>query len=131
MKNYNKILEDKYQEAKSYIEDLENKDQFLGSFIFDFTTYDDEKDEYFALQMIDVINAIINNTTFKYIQNEDYYLNYLTMVNMPFLKNKLDWGGSIRGAWLDDYKEYDIAGIKIEKEELTNFLTQLIEWRKI
>lgn len=31
------------------------------------------------------------------------------MTEMPFFKNKLEWGTSVRGAWWDDYK-----GIELE-----------------
>lgn len=68
------------------------------------------------------------NINFEYIKNKEQYLNYLTMVNMPFLTDKLDWGGSIRGAWFDNWKEYEIDGIKINKQELEVFISQLIEW---
>ena len=89
--------------------------------------YDGDASERFALKMIEVIESIINRTTFDY-QKENYD-NYLTMVNMPFLVDKLEWGGSIRGAWLDYSKEYTLSyDIKIEKDEIEPFLTQLIKW---
>ena len=53
--------------------------------------------------MLEVIDVIINQTQFEYIKDEAKYLNYLTMVNMPFLSNKIEWGTSIRGAWFDEY----------------------------
>lgn len=126
MKNFIEILEEKFQEEKQWNECLDTKIEFIGNTIFDFTTYDSEMDEYFALKMIEVIECIINRTTFDY--QKDNYINYLTMVNMPFLSEKLEWGGSIRGAWIDNFKEYKIAEIEIEKEELELFLSQLIKW---
>ena len=44
------------------------------------------------------------------------------------MTDKLDWGGSIRGAWFDNWKEYEIDGIEIKKQELEVFVAQLIEW---
>ena len=127
MKNFIEILEKEYQEEKEYNECLGSRLDFIGETIFNFTMYDGVASERFALKMIEVIECIINRTTFEY-QKENYD-NYLTMVNMPFLVDKLDWGGSIRGAWLDYSKEYTISNdIKIEKEEIELFLTQLLKW---
>ena len=127
MKNFIEILEKEYQEENEYNECLGSRLDFIGETIFNFTMYDGDASERFALKMIEVIECIINRTTFEY-QKENYD-NYLTMVNMPFLVNKLDWGGSIRGAWLDYSKEYTVSyDIKIEKEEIELFLTQLIKW---
>ena len=127
MKNFIEILEKEYQEENEYSECLGSRLDFIGETIFNFTMYDGDASERFALKMIEVIECIINRTTFEY-QKENYD-NYLTMVNMPFLADKLDWGGSIRGAWLDYSKEYTVSyDIKIEKEEIELFLTQLIKW---
>ncbi|MGB4985011.1 MAG: hypothetical protein WBO70_04495 [Erysipelotrichaceae bacterium] len=127
MKNFIEILEKEYQEENEYNECLGSRLDFIGETIFNFTMYDGDASERFALKMIEVIECIINRTTFEY-QKENYD-NYLTMVNMPFLVDKLDWGGSIRGAWLDYSKEYTVSyDIKIEKEEIELFLTQLIKW---
>ena len=127
MKNFIEILEKEYQEENEYNECLGSRLDFIGETIFNFTMYDGDASERFALKMIEVIECIINRTTFEY-QKENYD-NYLTMVNMPFLADKLDWGGSIRGAWLDYSKEYTVSyDIKIEKEEIELFLTQLIKW---
>ena len=127
MKNFIEILEKEYQKEKEYNECLGSRLDFIGETIFNFTMYDGDASERFALKMIEVIECIINRTTFEY-QKENYD-NYLTMVNMPFLVDKLDWGGSIRGAWLDYSKEYTVSyDIKIEKEEIELFLTQLIKW---
>lgn len=88
-----------------------NKLQYLGQYIFDFTTYDSEMDEYFAKKMIEVLKAIEERTTFEYIKKD--YINYLTMANMPFLYDNLDWGGSIRGAWFDYAKPDFAQSVKI------------------
>jgi hypothetical protein len=127
MKNFIEILEKEYQEQKECNECLGSRLDFIGETIFNFTMYEGDASERFASKMIEVIESIINRTTFEY-QKENYD-NYLTMVNMPFLVDKLEWGGSIRGAWLDSSKEYTISyDIKIEKDEIEPFLTQLIKW---
>ena len=117
-------------------EDL-SKLAFVGGMIFDFTTYDSSIDEILAKKMLEVVEAILNKTTFEYIKvGDDNYLNYLTMVNMPFLDGKLSWGTSIRGAWFESYAwkgkefEFDCGRVKVKGEEMEDFLKQLIEWAK-
>ncbi len=129
MKNFKEILEKEYTEEKEWNECLDTRLQYVGNTIFNFTTYDGDADSRFALKMIEVLESIINRTTFEYqIENYD---NYLTMVNMPFLVDKLEWGSSIRGAWLDTAKKYVLSNdIEIEKDEIEQFCTQLIDWAK-
>ena len=116
-----------------------NKLQYLGDYIFDFTTYDSNATELFAKNMLEVIDVIINQTQFEYIKDEAKYLNYLTMVNMPFLSNKIEWGTSIRGAWFDEYGhpadkvnhyKFDFD-LKIDKKKINVFMKELIEWSNI
>lgn len=110
-----------------------SKFEFLAAEIFDFTTYDSEVDILWSKRMIEVLEAILNRKTFDYIQSskENYY-NYLTMCNMPFLADKLEWGGSIRGAWFDcseyDKEDYDFLNIQVPKKEFKLFVTQLLIW---
>ena len=103
MENYKKQLDKLYLEEKDNECPPDNKFQFLGNSIFNFTTYDSGIDELFAKKMLEVIDCIYNKTTFDYQNDENNYINYLTMVNMPFMKGKLEWGTSIRGAWFDEY----------------------------
>ena len=140
MENYKSKLNELYLEAKENECPPDNKFQFLGNEIFDFTTYDASVDELFAKRMIEVLDCIVNKTTFEYHkhgENEVNYINYLTMVNMKFLKNKLEWGTSIRGAWLDEYghhsepepRQYNITyDWSIPKGDISEFIKQLIEW---
>ena len=125
---YIELLDKHFKEEQHLEFAHETKMEYLASSIFDFTTYDGEIDILLAGRMIEVLKVILNRNTFEYIKDREQYLNYLTMVNMPFLKDKLDWGGSIRGAWFDNWKEYEIDGIEIEKQELEVFIAQLIEW---
>ena len=123
--------------SKSYLDqqDMDHpttKMEYLGNTVFDFTTYDGEIDAMFAEKMIEVLECILDRTTFEYQENRKQYLNYLTMVNMPFLADKLDWGTSIRGAYFNDCREYkiDYDRIIIKKQELTIFIKDMIEWAK-
>ena len=143
MANYKEQLDKLYLEEKDNECPPDNKFQFLGNSIFNFTTYDGAIDELFAKKMIEVIDCIVNYKTFDYHkhgEDEANYINYLTMVNMPFMKGKLEWGTSIRGAWFDEYghhsekeedKVYSITyDWKIPKKEIMEFLIQLLEWSK-
>ena len=130
MGKFIKILDVNYKEQTEMGIELDTKMEYLGSVIFDFTTYDGAIDVLFAERMIPVLKCILNRTTFEYQKDEKQNINYLTMVNMPFLIDKLDWGGSIRGAWFDNWQEYEIdcGRIEIKKQELEIFITDLIEW---
>lgn len=130
---YKEKFDQMYEEYVSLIDHQTSKNEFLSNEIFDFITYDGEYDEIFSRQMIDVIEALLNKQTFEFhSKSTGHYHTYLTMVNMPFLRDKLDWGTSIRGAWFDDYSdgEYEIANFKIPKTELSNFMRDLVEWSK-
>ena len=128
--NYKKILSRLYEESKEDCIPPENKYQFLGSTVFDFTTYDSEMDELFAKNMLEVIECILNRTTFEYQAiSKEKYVNYLTMVNMPFLNEILEWGGSIRGAWFDNScSPVLFCQVTIPEQELTVFFKELLEW---
>lgn len=96
-----KELQDGFEESQ-YNECKPSRLEYLAENIFDFTSYDSSVAELFAQGMIEVIECIVSRKTFEYHgQSEGKYMTYLTMVNMPFLKDKLDWGTSIRGAWIN------------------------------
>ncbi|HLP03866.1 MAG TPA: hypothetical protein VK152_00415 [Paludibacter sp.] len=80
--------------------------------------------------MLEVIECILNRTTFEYQAiSKEKYVNYLTMVNMPFLNEILEWGGSIRGAWFDNScSPVLFCQVTIPEQELTVFFKELLEW---
>lgn len=130
------ILEKFYQEGKGSECPPHNRLAFLGRHVFRFTTYDGKVDEHFSALMIETIKYIVHSAVFKYI-NKDHmnYMNYLTMVNMPFLKDKLEWGTSIRGAWFDDYTHgsgddhYVITyDMKIPKSDIKRFIMAILDF---
>lgn len=108
---YMSELDKIYHDALS-IDDQMTRAEFLGSWIFDFTTYDGYYDVLFARNMLDVLNAIRDKKTFQYILDKDNYKNYLLMCNTKFLSDKLEWGTSIRGAWFLD-EECNICDIPV------------------
>lgn len=129
---YTNILNADYKEQKEErirtgAEDELSKLEYLSHRVFDFNTYDSDIDVLFSKLMIDTITAIHTRTTFEY-QKTDYQ-NYLLMVNMTFLADKLEWGTSIRGAWFEE-KEFKLIylDVIVPKDEFKMFFGELIQW---
>lgn len=110
---------------------------FVGEEIFGFTTYDDAAATLIAEKMVEVCRCILDKSTFDYQEkSKEHYMAYLTMVNMPFLCDMLEWGISIRGAWFDDYGDHRTKGAKrhicydleIPISHTTKFMSQLLDW---
>lgn len=109
---YLKLLEHSYAMHQNVLEcPPTSRLEFLSQSIFNFTTYDSEKDVFFAQKAVAVCEAINNRMTFDFIADEDNYTWFLVMVNMPFFSNRISWGTSIRGAFWD-------AGLNKELFEL-------------
>lgn len=144
MNNFKQALTDRFEAVKDLYEDAGSDPeswpwQFLSDEVFNFTLYDAGMDKQFASSMLEVIAAILERKTFDYqAQSDEKYKEYLTMVNMPFLKGLLNWGGSVRGAWLDEYGAPDRGGsasfevccgeIVVQKKDIKLFMSQLLEW---
>lgn len=112
---------------------LQNKIMFLSDYIFDFTTYHDNISLDMAADMLNVLSAIQNRSSFEYISDDRNYRTYLTMINMPFLNGKLEWGTSIRGAWFDccgqdETYTFALGSISVPKKEFDIFIKELLEW---
>lgn len=107
-----------------------NKLEFIGNHIFEFRTYSGDLDALFAKRMILVCKHILERTTFDFIrQSDENHIEYITMCNIPFLLNKIDWGTSIRGAWFDDSSvKIDYNNVEIEKGQFKFFMRALIDW---
>jgi len=131
MKHYDN-LEVLYQDQLTNDCPRKDKMAFLGNTIFNFTTYDDEMDAILAQGMIEVCESILDRTTFEYVKDKNNHMRYIIMINMPFLAEKIDWGVSVRGAWFDMWSEYeeDCGRIVIEKEEIEDFIREMIKWVK-
>jgi hypothetical protein len=130
MGKFIKLLDENYEFWQDGECPVESKLEYLSHAIFDFNTYDSEIDVLFAKKMIPVLKCILDKTTYEYQEDREQYINYLLMVNMPFLVDKLEYGSSIRGAWFDEWDEYEIdcGRIKIENHEINEFIADLIEW---
>lgn len=126
-----------YSEAEYRVDtNAHNRLEYIADVLFDFTTYDGGLSQKMATNMLAVLECIFKKETFAYIEaSNENYVNYITNINMPFLQGKLEWGTSIRGAWLDTYgKNKDevlkigISGIEIKRFELEEFIGVLIDW---
>jgi hypothetical protein len=131
MKKYQYI--EKLNELYSDDADIyQSKLEFVGECIFNFTTDESDVSENFASLMLEVIRSILDRTTFKYqSQSEDHKMNYLLMVNMPFLADKLSWGTSIRGAWFDTGYSYDVFHGNIIVDDIELFMESIFDWLKV
>lgn len=100
---------------------------WLADYVFDVTTYDDGESEWFTDIILQAATAISNRTTFDYIKDEDHCRNYLIAVNLSFFADRLEWGGSIRGAWWDGEQTFRLVGddVTIAEADLPAFFEAL------
>ncbi len=98
-RDYRRMLDEGHAETNSFSGCQATRLEYLGDHIFNFTTYESEYSELFAKKALEVCAAISDSKTFEYIKEPEGRLWYLLMVNMSFFADKLEWGGSIRGAW--------------------------------
>ncbi len=132
MNKYINMLDESYAFWQAWECPPESKLEYLGSIVFNFTTYDSEMESIFAKKMIEVLKHILNKSISTYIVDYENYVNYISMVNSPFLLDKLNWGTSIRMAWFDIDKEIEIDDIlKIDKDDFEQFIKELLIWKDI
>jgi len=118
--DYLKILENSFNVSKEMFEcPPENRLEYLGDHVFDFTTYDGTMSSLFAQRAVEVCEAINNRKTFEYIEDEERYKWFLLMCNMPFFSDKLEWGTSIRGAWWNYKIKFSCLGLFEGYDQLT------------
>lgn len=98
--NYSELISNSYNKENEWSE--QTKAEYISSAIFNFTTYDSSMDDLLVEKSIEVCKAISNGTTFDFIKDGQNYVWYCICVNFPFFKKRLNWGTSIRGAWLDE-----------------------------
>lgn len=77
---------------------------FLTGEVLDVFTYDGELDNLLIKPIVDVLNAIVNRTTFLYQNTLESRLNFVIVCHLPYVAKRIDWGTSIRGAWPDGEK---------------------------
>jgi hypothetical protein len=81
-------------EPKTYLE--------IFAEIFNLTTYSSNMDRYFGFKILEVLNAMATGHVFDYqAQSEQHNKDYLMVCNFGAVAPLLNWGTSIRGAWID------------------------------
>lgn len=94
-----------YNKHKEFRDNELSKLEFLASETFNLTTYDSELDKLFVSKIIEVIKVIVKGENFEYIENEQNYINYILVCQLLDRLGWIDWGTSIRGAWLEDFDD--------------------------
>jgi hypothetical protein len=134
--SFHALLEHSFETVKGYLEcPPETRLAYLSEHIFNFTTYDGEKDEFFGRKAVEVCAAINDGKTFDFIKDADNYTWFLVMCNMPFFAERLEWGTSIRGAWWAGRPgkpiEFYSCGLWIGDEQLIDTLQfSTDEWKR-
>ena len=136
MKTFTEHLEEAYSDFLEYTDYPENRLIWVADNIFEFVTYDSGASEVFGNLMLRVLKPILNQTTFDFQkESEDNYYTFLLMVNMPFLKDKLEWGTSIRGAWFDtsgdSILELDCGRVMVPMKDFKEFVKELLDWIEV
>ena len=116
------MIKDKYQENyDQYCIDTygETKYEWCASVIFDLFTYDEELDEIFVKNILEVLKIIIDRCTFEYIKDQEKYIKYIIVCNMLDKLKWIEWGTSIRGAWINKHSDVNIiSGVPVTEENI-------------
>lgn len=121
------IIIDKSTFMKKYADYLELSNQkddkysryFYFTEHFDISTYSGDMAHVISGAMVKVIKALLNRDTFEFIEeSKSNYYDFILYVNIFDNKNLeyIDWGTSIRGAWINQ-----------EYEELFKFFIEFVE----
>lgn len=105
--------------------DGSSKLAYVGDYIFGFTTYDEEKSEQLTSMCLLSIQNIIRKTVFNFIENDDNYMCYILSVNLLDKFDFLEWGTSVRGAWIKDGATFHFND---KNHDVTSFFVSLINW---
>lgn len=130
--------------ANEYAPELNNphplsRYAWLAENVFDVTTYDNAASDWFGRVILRAALAVTRRTTFDYIKDKDHYRDYLIAVNLPFFADRLEWGGSIRGAWWD-WKNHSfdvcfasvmVANTEMGSEEMEQFWRALEQFAAV
>lgn len=103
LQDYVALFENSYKAYQNTMSSpVPNRLGYLSECVFNFVTYDDEMGMLFATKALEVCKAINGDSTHDYIcKSSENYTWYITMCNIQFFKERLNWGTSIRGAWWD------------------------------
>lgn len=102
---FKEILKIDYKGFKEFYQKIEcsekeiNKLSWLSEHVFGFATYDLEISSKLGETLLEVLKCLQESKMFDYIKISDKnYMNYIIIANL--IINYIDWGSSIREAWL-------------------------------
>lgn len=136
---YKLIIQERFDESRDLYEASKTPEEYMAWFflaedLFDFDLYDSGECKWFAHTMLEVIRVILEKKNYEFINAPERYRTYLLMVNMPFLKDKLEWGTSVRGAWWafsgpGHEKTFSVRGITdVPYKDTEQFMRAVLEW---
>lgn len=97
-----KRYRDIYEEQLGWYEDKRTKYEWAASDIFGLSTYDSELDERFVKDILEVCKVILEKRNYEYIEAcESNYIKYILVCQLLSRLGWINWGTSIRGAWLE------------------------------
>ena len=85
---------------------FETKYEWASSHIFNLATYDSSLDEMFVKLILEVCDVILENKNYEYIEDETNYFTFIAVCQRLDSLGWIDWGTSIRGAWMYEYMPY-------------------------
>lgn len=140
MNNYKELFERSYKTCCGGCVDY-SKAEWISEAIFGYTTYDSYMDGVLVGRTLDACVHINDSGNSQLLKDETLYEQYITMVNMPFFQNRLEWGGSIRFPWWDyvvkplrSWYLYDSEGGQVKvlefdsRKDWESFIRQLVDW---
>jgi len=130
--------------ASEYAAELDNphplsRYAWLAENVFDVTTYDNAVSDWFGRVILRVALAVTRRTTLDEMKDPMRGREYLIAVNLPFFADRLEWGGSIRGAWWD-WKNHSfdvcfasvmVANTEMGSEEMERFWRALEQFAAV
>jgi hypothetical protein len=104
MANLKDIYKAQYEEYCRRLGDDNSKYTWAATDVFELWTYDSGLDEMFVNAILEVLKVIRDRTTFEYTRYGRNYSKYIQVCQLLHRFRWIDWGISIREAWLGDYR---------------------------
>jgi len=105
---------------------------FLSSTVFGLTTYDLDLDIEFGKDIFEIMKVIYEKRNFEYIKDESNYKKYILVCNFLINNHWLEWGGSIRGAWFNNFESIRLNDCSEDKILLSKeFIKWLMEFLEV
>lgn len=83
----------------------DNKYDWAAEEVFHLATYDNEISKLIVEDIFEIIDMIHNKLNWPYIADEDNYFRYILVCQILDQFRWIEWGTSIRGAWLESDKD--------------------------